>query len=883
MKSTATYYIDEGLKKKEKSLPSSFVFYLLSFFLFLTFQLSSQNVSINANGDTPDPSAMLDVSDTTKGILIPRLTVAQRNLIANPATGLLIFQTNSDSGFYFNQGIPAAPNWLKLVTSTESSTTIKDADNDTKIQVEKVNDEDFIRFDVNGNETMTIDSLGNVIIGSYPTISYHKFGVSSSKLGGLFRLNQETDTLGAEISFLNQENFKWSLGAADDAFEFGESFYLYNNDRSIMDLFVDGDNGNVGFGTTSPEGTLHLYGSGALGAGSRLVFGDDFHSTTGQVNSFVGEGGWMNNSNSDELQIHARTGMAFTVGGQSGVSSIDSALLIYSNGNVVVGDSSLGQKFSIYTKGLANNLLRMQADTGQIGLWYTNDSSNWALFSDQTIGSAIPQGAFGIYGGKVGEPNGVRMVIDKDGNFGVNTIAPVDQFQVGSFTTPQDQFLSIKTGGGNLYKSGIRLLNFADDDGFTLVSDETQNKFFIQSHGGDTTNVLTIDRLTNNIGIGTETPAFQLSIGPSDDDTGFETNSDGNLSLFTNGTERVRFDENGNVGINTTNPRRTLHVNTTSGTSTFANFTTAATGSSISDGMLIGYADNVGAGIFNYENSNLAFGTNNSYRMYLDPNGRLGIGVALPEGALSLNSNAVPGVPAIFFDAFSALEGEIAVDNGEALNIGEWDEATSTFTENMRIMGSGRVGINETAPNAMLSIGTDDTDLTSGINLNNGGDDWYIFQDATQDLVFRDDGTDRVQFTSAGNITLSGSTIHTSDKRLKTNIEVLENVLPKILQLKGVTHYWDTVNYSNRGFTSKRTIGVIAQDIQKVYPELVHTDKSGFLAVDYTKFTAVLLQAIKEQQILIDQQNQNNERQQYEIDYLKEELNQLKQMISDEK
>ena len=53
---------------------------------------------------TPEGSSMLDVSSTTKGLLVPRMTSAQRTAIASPASGLIVFQTDAPSGFYFYQG-----------------------------------------------------------------------------------------------------------------------------------------------------------------------------------------------------------------------------------------------------------------------------------------------------------------------------------------------------------------------------------------------------------------------------------------------------------------------------------------------------------------------------------------------------------------------------------------------------------------------------------------------------------------------------------------------------------------------------------------------------------------------------------------------------------
>jgi hypothetical protein len=72
--------------------------------LLLGIQSYAQNVGINDDGSTPDNSAMLDVKSTNKGLLIPRLTEAQRTAIAGPATGLLVYQNDGTEGFYFYDG-----------------------------------------------------------------------------------------------------------------------------------------------------------------------------------------------------------------------------------------------------------------------------------------------------------------------------------------------------------------------------------------------------------------------------------------------------------------------------------------------------------------------------------------------------------------------------------------------------------------------------------------------------------------------------------------------------------------------------------------------------------------------------------------------------------
>ena len=68
----------------------------------LTLLVRSQNIGVGTS--SPHASAILDVSSTTKGLLIPRMTTAQRNAIVTPATGLLIWQTDGTTGFYYYNG-----------------------------------------------------------------------------------------------------------------------------------------------------------------------------------------------------------------------------------------------------------------------------------------------------------------------------------------------------------------------------------------------------------------------------------------------------------------------------------------------------------------------------------------------------------------------------------------------------------------------------------------------------------------------------------------------------------------------------------------------------------------------------------------------------------
>ena len=72
-------------------------------------------------------------------------------------------------------------------------------------------------------------------------------------------------------------------------------------------------------------------------------------------------------------------------------------------------------------------------------------------------------------------------------------------------------------------------------------------------------------------------------------------------------------------------------------------------------------------------------------------------------------------------------------------------------------------------------------------------------------------------------------------------------ILEKLEQINGVYYNWKVEEYPENGFDDSKQIGVIAQELEQVYPELVITDANGYKTVDYPKLTAVLIEAVKEQ------------------------------------
>jgi len=94
-----------------------------------------------------------------------------------------------------------------------------------------------------------------------------------------------------------------------------------------------------------------------------------------------------------------------------------------------------------------------------------------------------------------------------------------------------------------------------------------------------------------------------------------------------------------------------------------------------------------------------------------------------------------------------------------------------------------------------------------------------------------------------------------SDIRWKKNIEPLQNVLEKVNRLQGVSFEWNLDEFPNQGFKKGIQIGLVAQNVEDVVPELVKTNENGFKAVSYDKLNAIIIEAIKEQQETINQLN----------------------------
>lgn len=164
--------------------------------------------------------------------------------------------------------------------------------------------------------------------------------------------------------------------------------------------------------------------------------------------------------------------------------------------------------------------------------------------------------------------------------------------------------------------------------------------------------------------------------------------------------------------------------------------------------------------------------------------------------------------------------------------------------ETMRINGSGNVGIGCTAPAYKLHVIGD------------------IASSATIRSTFA---------------IVTGVIAACSDGRYKKNILPLKSSLDKVMQLRPVTYNWRTEEFPNKHFTNDLQIGFIAQELEKVIPQVVHTDvaDNNYKSVDYGRLTPVLVEAMKEQQVQIEKLQKEVE----ELKKVKSEYDSLKSEI----
>jgi trimeric autotransporter adhesin len=261
---------------------------------------------------TPDASALLEVKSTNKGILVPRMTLAQRNAIASPAQGLLIYQTNVTQGFYFYNG----STWIALATPTTSANkTLSNLNGTSAINIHLLpkNDDSInlgsslLRFhDVNLNNLKFAD--GTTQATASPWVLS---GTRISYSGGDALINSLTIGRGAGNKLSNTA-LGWQTLTSNTT-------GVYNTATGYQALFAN---------TT---------GSGNVALGVRSLY----LNTTGSKNTALGDSSGYTNSGGNNNSFLGAYADA-TTSGLSNATAIGYGAKVSTSNTIVLGDSGLG-------------------------------------------------------------------------------------------------------------------------------------------------------------------------------------------------------------------------------------------------------------------------------------------------------------------------------------------------------------------------------------------------------------------------------------------------------------------------------------------------------------------------------------------------------------
>ena len=165
---------------------------------------------------------------------------------------------------------------------------------------------------------------------------------------------------------------------------------------------------------------------------------------------------------------------------------------------------------------------------------------------------------------------------------------------------------------------------------------------------------------------------------------------------------------------------------------------------------------------------------------------------------------------------------------------------------------TNRVGIGVVAPSTKLHVvGGTDASLAGGGYITTGNvNGQNIVIDENEIMARNNGGVSNLNLqVEGGNVTVGGAVVHTSDRRLKKDIEAIGYGLKEIMELAPKKYFW-----KNREETDKKSFGLIAQEVADIVPELVEGKETEdeFLAVNYTEIVPILINAVQEQQQMID-------------------------------
>ena len=662
---------------------------------------------------------------------------------------------------------------------------------------------------------------------------------------------------------------------------------------SNANLYWDNTGSNLGIGTSSPLGKLHIEGAGEL---LRINSTAD-NSTLSRI--------YVNSSPRMDLTSFAATGAQLTLYDGSGTyaTRIGAAGPSYFRfGNVGIGTDTPAEKLDVIGKTKTTTF--QMTTTPTVNYVLRTDATGNATWVDPNtlITGALPTGTTGQTIRHNGTAWVANSVIYNDGtNVGIGTTIPAQKLDVNGKiqmrTGATTGYVPVSDVNGTMTWTNPTSLTITETD--PQVSSTTTN--YISKWNGTTlVDGVGYDNGTN-VGIGTNSPVDKLHVVGGGI---FDANGVSGIGITLRAGYQGRYHQGINAYDHNGSFADGLTVNGFDGISFITNNTTSTYGNVK---MLIQQNGNVG--IATTSPANILHVIGNSRidgNAIVNANGVNGIGVTLRQGyeglyhqglnAYDHNGSFADGLTVNGFDGISFITNNI----------------TSTYGNvKMLIQQNGNVGIGTTAPGAYLDItgtnagttslqlrsgnsnvGTSSNQLTFGYSgtetyrhaiktrHNSGSNatnaiDFYLW-DYSTDAVGTV-GTQHVMTVDGGNggsvgigttapgykLDVNGTTactgnIWTSDMRKKKNIQTIDlNGLDIISKLHPVTFEW--IEVLDDGMRGKQ-MGFIAQEIEKVLPAMVVTENDAIQskAVKYNELLPVFVKAMQEQQQMIEELQRQN-------------------------
>jgi hypothetical protein len=761
---------------------------------------------------TGEASAVLDIKSDSKGLIIPRLTQSARDIITSPATGLIIFQTDGTPGFYYNAGTSSSPSWQLLGGESFSlpyagSTSVDDfAFSVTNSQTHAIagiaTAASGTNFGVQG-EAASPDGAG--LFGYGSSTSGNAYGIigQSASATGTGVLGIAIETTGANYGIKGQTFSSSGIGILGQAMAGnGTTYGVYgsvNSSSGYAGYFTGGkfySQGNVGIGIMNPSALLHTHGIG-MGEGNILFNGELKYTEHGNPPA-SGEG--------TRLMWYPDKA-ALRVGNISGNPI---SLAFWDKDNI--GLNSFSSGCDTKASGEFSTALG----------WYTIASGEGSA----AIGSSVH--ADGINSAAIGY--GCEALGDYSVALGFSTHAYGNNSIAMGEGTVADGSVSTAMG----------YMTSAYGEKSTAMGHET-----IASGWGSTA----MGSLTEASGYcATAMGRYSEATHDYSLATGWQTNAIAPASTaMGNGTTAS--------GLYSTTMG---YLTSASGFCAMAMGRQTIAPSSYE--TVIGrcnteYSFNEPE---NWDDNDRLFviGNGNSdvrrNALTMLKKGHTGLGTDEPEALVHLKSDEWVKM-IVEHDHLDACRGYVGSDHmavvlsSNAYYTGtQWsypktdqsslilllhrgndrfefrvrpDDGTSSSTA-MIINAASNVGIGTTVP-------TEKLDVSGNARIRSIASGSY---------------SGPVNRTSDGTLTTA-----TSDIRLKADIQSLGNSLEKVQQLRGVSFTWaDNPEFGTR-------IGMIAQEVEPVLPELVFTNETdGYMGVNYAEMSAVLVEAVKQQQVMIE-------------------------------